>query len=84
MRARVIINGQTILNDTVQPGQQQPPEFLAKLINPSAKREPHLMCAGLILANAIMANQDTDIAITTHPTGWQMAVHHTQAIAGGQ
>lgn len=84
MRAQVIVNGQTILNDKVEPGQPQPPEFLAKLINPAAKREPHLMCAGLTLANAIMTNQDTTITIQTHPTGWQLAVHHTQAIAGGQ
>jgi hypothetical protein len=80
MRAQVIVNGQTILDNTIEPGQPQPPEFLAKLINPTAKREPHLMCAGLTLANAIMTNTDTTIAIQTHTTGWQLAVHHTQTI----
>jgi hypothetical protein len=80
MHARLIIDGQDIINAQLQPGQPQPPEFLAKLINPHAKHEPHMMAAGLALTNAIMTNQDITITVDTRPTGWRMLVHTPKAI----
>lgn len=84
-RATLIVDGRTELDEDVTPGQKQPPQILADMIKPGAKKRPYMMAAAAALAEAVVLGKPVEINITTRPTGWTVDVSHTHALtAGGQ
>lgn len=74
MRATLIIDGETRLDDELGEWHKHPPEMLADMVKPGAKPEPYLVSAGWVLADATMRGQSVRISVDTRPHGWTLTV----------
>jgi hypothetical protein len=77
-RATLIIDGKTRIDDDLQEWHKRPPEILADMVKPGAKREPYLIAAAMALVEATAANQPITITVETNTAGWAMLVEHKQ------
>lgn len=82
-RATLVVDGRTLLDEDVTPGQKTPPAILADMIKPGARKQPYLMAAAAALAEAVIKNQPVHITITTRLGGWTLDVNHTAALTAG-
>ena len=79
----MVIDGKTVLDEQVTPGQKTPPAILAEMIKaaPNGKRQPSMMAAAAALADAVMAGKSVQITIDNHPNneGWTLTVNYVAA-----
>lgn len=74
MRATLIIDGETRLDDELDEWHKRPPEILADMVKPGAKPEPYLVSAAMALADATMKGHPVCVSVDTRPRGWTLTV----------
>jgi hypothetical protein len=72
-RMRVIVDGNTILNDELGDWQTRPPEALAYMIKPGYVPKPWMKALLVVMADAALNEQSTRFEITTSSRGrWSL------------
>jgi hypothetical protein len=82
--AHITIDGHTILNTNLRPGQTAPPLELAKLLTPAARQQPGMNALLLAFATAAKTGQDITLNLTNRDTGYTLTVDHTRIIETAQ
>jgi hypothetical protein len=78
--ARITIDGNTILDTDLTPGQPAPPIELAKLLTPAARNQPGMNALLLAFATAAKQGQDIDLNLINRAGGYTLNVDHTRVI----
>lgn len=72
---RVIVDGNTILNDELGDWQRKPPDALAHMIRPGYKPKPWMKALLVAMADATLTEQPTRFEINTASRGrWSLSV----------
>ena len=72
---RLTVDGKTEIDAELGAWTAQPPSVLRDLIKPgAAPPAPSMKCVMIALADAELLGQNVDIALTTGPDSWVLAV----------
>lgn len=84
-RIKLVINGETLMDESLGQWQQRPPTAIQHLLQPKAgrKAETYMQAALGALLEAVMTEQDTLIEATTTPTGWVVRSTHMAKVGAG-
>jgi hypothetical protein len=76
--SRIVVDGVTRLDTDLTLGrwQQAPPDVLADMIKPGARREPWSAAVLSALIDALVADQPVAIGVDTRNGDWTMTVRH--------
>lgn len=73
-RMRVIVDGNTILNDELGDWQRKPPESLAHMIRPGYTPKPWMKALLVVLADAALTEESTRFEVNTSSRGrWSLS-----------
>jgi hypothetical protein len=75
-KAKVVVDGETLLDDDLTTWQQKPPAFLAELADKKSRPSVHVQAIGVALANSLIRSLPVSIEVTTGTDGWVMRVSH--------
>jgi hypothetical protein len=74
---RICIDDDVVFDGTLDAWQATPPDYFKDLITPDATPEPWLKAIMIVMADAVMTDQNVDIEATTGRDEWLIKVRMT-------